>query len=318
RHGPLAPVAIAVSASLFFILGAAVMELGRRHPSSSLMNLFEHRLGASHRVAAAAMTVILFGVTVAMIAGAGALLHEQFGLSIKGTELLCALVAWLTVVAGLRAIVAVNSVIVPCMIAFVVALFALRGPSFGAGGFALPSTALAQAPVLLWSAFAYAGLNVGLAIPVLVPLGRVQGRWQTLVLGSLLGSGALFTMLLLIHLVLAQSRIMTGMQVPMAALVATLGPALRGLFTTVLLCEIYSTLIANAYGIAAELSARWHSTLATRTAVVLALATVFAQVGFARIVAVVYPVFGYIGIALLLALLAPIRRRRSARHGHVH
>jgi len=318
RHGAVAPAAIGFSATLFFILGAAVMELGRRHPSSSLMHVFQQRLGRVHRVAATAMTVILFGVTVAMIAGAGALLQEQFGVSAKLTELLCALVAWLTVVAGLRALVAANSVIVPCMIAFVVGLFILRGPPVTAAPFGFSLKQLPHASVLLWSACAYAGLNVGLAVPVLVPLGRVQDRWQTLVLGSLLGSGALFAMLLLIHLVLLGTSATAGAQVPMAAVVATLGPVLRGLFTAVLLCEIYSTLIANAYGISAELSGGRNSSLGTRAAVVLALATVFAQVGFARIVAVVYPVFGYIGIALLLALLLPIRRRGSARHGHVH
>ena len=311
--GPGAIFAIFLATVLFFALGLFAMRLGRERALPTFGAAASALLGQrGGRAANILLLLLLFGVTVAMVAGSGALAAEVFRAPFAAGALLAALLAAATVLLGLRAIMVVNSIIVPCMLAFVTLTFAYSTAS----GLIRPALS-APLPAPMWwppvrAAVTYAGFNVGLSLTVLVPLGHVPANRRTLAAGALLGACGLGVLLLLLHILLASSYgALRGWEVPLLFYARSLPLPLRAGFVLVLWAEIYSTLIANVYGLAEELSSLTGWPRGTLAVCLLTAAYAACQVGFARIVAVAYPIFGYAGLLILAALI--VRSRRPLR-----
>lgn len=327
RYGDRALWGLAVTTFLFFWCGAFVMSLGRARGASTFKSVSDHLFGRKlGRFVHISLLVMLFGVTVAMLAGSGALFAEQTGIPFALGALLSALLTVVTLIGGLQGLMTANLIIVPLMMTFIT----------GAFGYGLlwrhdvplhTVLASAHAPLVIpggWllSAALYVGFNMGLSVTVLIPLGRIPASRATLYLGALLGACGLGAMLFMLHILLASFYpVIAGYEIPIGQLITQLSKTLPGGvwtswtlrlgFVAVLWGEIFSTLLSNVYGLSCELSGVFGRSQMVRVCIVLTFAFVFCQVGFAHIVAYTYPVFGYAG--LLLVLLAVIRDRPSLR-----
>lgn len=326
RYGEQALLGILISTLGFFLCGDFVMRLGRNHGVDTFGDVAVHLFGKRFgRVVHVALLLMLFGVTMAMLAGSGALFAEQARVPFVLGALLCAGLTALTLIGGLRGLMSANAVIVPLMMAFIAWAF-VYGLFWGhlvSMTWAAPVQAL-RAPVpidWLLAAALYVGFNISLSVTVLIPLGREAGTRMTLTVGTLLGALGLGIMLTLLHILLASfyGRIAT-FEIPMGQLVTLLssslapGPIaylLRAGFVAVLWGEIFSTLLANVYGLAAEISPRVVRSRMTRVLLILTFAFALCQIGFAHIVEYFYPVFGYAGLMILV--LGYIRERRYFR-----
>ncbi len=313
RYGTFAVAGIGITTLLFFVLGLYAMSLGRLHAVhtfSEVSDLVMSKL--SSRLLNGMLLILLFGVTVAMMAGSGALLSEQFHWSFGFSALITGVITALTLLLGMRGMMTVNSMIVPTLIVFVVTLFGYvwwtsHGTLIHSS---IPITGVPHATRRLFlSAITYAGFNIGLSLTVLVPLGHVANRWRVFVLGALFGAVGLGLLLLLLHLLLV-SIYPTGVQyeVPMGYLAKSLPPVLRYGFVFILWAEIFSTLLGNVYGIASELSRNATHSYFRWVIVILTTSLIVCQVGFARIVSITYPIFGYVGLFILTIILLSERR----------
>lgn len=313
RYGTFAIIGILSTTLLFFILGLYAMSLGRLHGVHTFSEVSDLVMTkTSSRVISFLLLLLLFGVTIAMMAGSGALLSEQFHWSFGISALLTGVITALTLLLGIRGMMSVNSIIVPILITFVISLFAYVW-STTQGTVIHSAIPLVQTPNTIWalllSAFTYAGFNVGLSLTVLVPLGQVADRKKILVIGALLGACGLGLLLLLLHLLLV-SIYPAGIhyEVPMGYLAKSLPPMMRYGFVFILWAEIFSTLLGNVYGIASELSRHAKHSYFRWVIVILFAAMMVCQVGFARIVSVTYPIFGYLGLFILFVILLSERR----------
>jgi len=326
RFGEQALLGILISTLCFFLCGDFVMRLGRNHGVDTFgevaIHLFGKRFG---RIVHVALLLMLFGVTMAMLAGSGALFAEQAKVPFVLGALLCAALTAVTLIGGLRGLMSANAVIVPLMMSFIVWAF-VYGLFWGhlASMSWVAPVPTARGPVAMdWllAAALYVGFNISLSVTVLIPLGHEAGTRTTLTVGTLLGALGLGIMLALLHILLASfyARVAT-FEIPMGQLVTVLsshmapGPLaylLRAGFVAVLWGEIFSTLLANVYGLAAEISDRVVRSRMTRVLLILTLAFSFCQIGFAHIVEYFYPAFGYAG--LLILLMGYIREHRYLR-----
>lgn len=314
RFGNKGYFAIALATILFAWLGYRLMVLGHELSARSYRELnsylFGPRLGAVMNVM---ILVMLFGVTIAMIAGAGELFRERMGISFQIGAIVTMFITFMTILRGIDGIMRANTMIVPLMVGFVLfsALHVLK--TSGVHGAWLAGTMGSHVSPLQTgvAAILYSALNIGLAAGVLVPLGADIADQQTLKYGAVIGATGLGAMLVaVLFTLLAHYPQALLYSVPMGYIAAQIGTSVQWLFVAVLWGEIYSTLVGNVFALGAQFGRRSAPTSPVAFLMILGLAYAGSQVGFTNMVAYAYPAFGWTCVLLLIALLWP--RRVSA------
>ncbi|MCF8563776.1 hypothetical protein LLE49_03360 [Alicyclobacillus tolerans] len=314
RFGNIGYIGIGLSILLFTWLGYRLMILGHRLNAKSYREVNAYLFGRWIGTAVdAALLVMLFGVTVAMLAGAGELFRERMHMSFQIGVLITIAITFFTVLRGIEGILRANTIIVPVMVSFVLfaAVHAWHNHGFvrtwqWGQGFTGSSPWLG-----LTSAVVYVSLNIGLASGVLIPLGSNTKDPGALKAGALMGALGLGMMLLAVTFTLfAHSPTALHYAVPMGYIATQLGRVVQWVFVFVLWGEIYSTLVGNVYAIGTQISSRSTRLSALYIALILGAAFLVSQVGFVNIVRYAYSLFGWICILLLMALLWPRRELR--------
>ncbi|MDI3256268.1 MAG: hypothetical protein QJR01_00830 [Kyrpidia sp.] len=306
RHGWASYGAIVLASLLFGVVGSRVLLLGADLDGRSSRSLTLHLLGPWVAPAVdVTMGLMLFGVSVAMLAGAGALFEERLGLSFSLGVVITASLCYLTVLFGLNGIMKANDVVVPLMILTTAWISFHHFGAASASFSSLPSSAVKSAI----SAVSYAAFNLGLSVSVFIPLGRQIRDGRILRAGAWIGALGMGLMLLCANA--AMSRywpVITDLELPMGGLARELHPAVHAVFIAVLWGEIYSTLIANVFGLirmVQDLGRRVHP---GSVAILLLVAAFFiSRIGFSNLVHGLYPIFGYVSLLLLFLLLGPRR-----------
>ncbi|SDC24863.1 Uncharacterized membrane protein YkvI [Paenibacillus sp. UNCCL117] len=304
RFGWAATVTIGITTLLFTWLGIKLMLLASRMNSRSYEDvnnlLFGPRIGS---YVSLVTLISLLGVSTVMLAGGGSVLTEQLHIPYQAGLLVTLSAACLLLIRGMNAIMAVNSIVVPMM-----ALFSLLNVWHAS---ALPSAGnwlhltTDFSPLRVWlSPFLYAAFNLAMAQAVLVPLGAAIKDRKVLLLGGLIGGATIGGMLLAAHIALSSQ--MPGIQqfdIPMGHLIGRAGGWLQGLFFLVIFGEIFTTLLANVYGLCLQLEQRLGIRYLIAMPLVLLTSYAGSQIGFKALVSSLYPLFGMLSMAWLVLLV---------------
>ncbi|MFB5189366.1 YkvI family membrane protein [Alicyclobacillus fastidiosus] len=315
RFGPIAYVAILFVTVLFAWLGYRLMALGALLQATSFRDLnaylFKPRLQKCIDIV---LLLMLFGITVAMLAGTGELFKEQFHLPFSVGVLAAMIVTFLTMFFGMNGLLKVNSVIVPTLVTFVlytaIHTWMYVHPTTHAVVFPEGQNYYVGFPVWL-SSLLYAAMNIGLSVGVLVPLGGQIGDLRILRRGATMGAIGLGGMLVAVSFALfAYMPDATAYAIPMAYIASHFAPWLKILFIAVLFGEIYSTLIGNVYALAVTMTNE-RKRLLLYSGVLLIFAGLLSHVGFRAIVTYAYTAFGW--ISLFFVLTIALHRTRLPR-----
>lgn len=310
RYGWMATLTIGVTTAFFILVGTRLMVLASELNAQSYEDLnrylFGDRVG---RLFSLFTLIILFGSSSVMLAGAGSVFSEHLGLAYQLGLLFTLGLAFLLLVNGLPSIVAVNSLVVPLMLlCSALSVVSVWGePGDGAwlrnGG---------DAPILkIWTApFLYAAFNLSTAQAVLVPLGAAVKERFVLLWGGALGGLGIGIMLWAGHFALsAHMPDIARYEIPMGRLIAEFGRSVHLLFAMVIFGEIFTTYIANIYGLALQIRQRTGWTLTPIIAVTMLAGYIISQIGFSSLLSVLYPFFGMVSMIWFVWLLG---RRRVA------
>lgn len=302
--GPLGFVGIMLASFGFIWLGNRMMLMGARLKANSYEEfneyLFGRRIG---RVMNGFVTLILFGVTTAMISGTGALVEEQIGLSFHLGVVVTLIIAYFVMLRGLDGILSVNSLVVPMMI-FFCTLIGVNGLIHWFDTFELTIMS-ERAPTGAWimPSVTYISFNLAMAQAVLIPMGAEIGNERVIKNGGLLGGLGLGVMLLATNLALSlQAPEVLQMEIPLAPVIADLGMFVKVLFLAVMWAEIFTTLIGNVYGLAANLESIFPVGQKKMLLILFTASYVLSLIGFSNLVKYAYPLFGYCGIATMILL----------------
>ncbi len=302
---------LCLSSALFFAFGYMALVLGRNLRARSYMDVVRFTngkiLGTFIDIV---VTVFLFGGFAAMLAGAGAVFSEEFGLPAAWGTAGLAIASLLTVLAGTKGVLNANGITVPFLIACVlaVATYALFLHPFDPQAMANAACLPRAAPNWLVSALNYVSYNFVIALAVLAPMGAAGGKKPSLRMGALLGGiGLGLGMLALFMGIFADIAAVRGAEIPMLAVSAGLPPALRYAFAAALLLAIYTTGVGNLYGFSQRTDAR-----PLRVAATAGAAFLVSRLGFSALVRYLYPAIGYCGILLLIGMVYARLTKRPA------
>lgn len=310
RHGIWG---IALATALFALAGVATMRLGAAVAARSHRDVLVALGGGGFGgLADAVVTGFLFAGTGVMMAGAGAIAGEQFGLPPWVGSLALAVATLLTVLLGLVGVVRATAVVVPALIGGVVALtgYALLEPPPAPA----PAGAAVATPAAPWwwlAAVLYASYNGVLALSVLAPLGRETQDARLQIIGGAAGAAALGLTAMLIHQAMyRQLGTVAAFEVPLLEVARRQSPLAGMGYALVLLAEIYTTAVAGLYGVTARLAPEGGSAYRWACVGLTAAAFALSRLGFADLVGTLYPLAGYLGIPVLGLLAVRVVRRQ--------
>ncbi|MCM3626551.1 hypothetical protein M3194_04130 [Paenibacillus glycanilyticus] len=309
RFGYWGTLTIAVATALFIWLGGKMMiiasDIGAKSYEDLNIALFGEKYGKwiSHF-----MLLILLGVTAVMLAGAGTIFYENWNISYQSGLIITIAACYFLLRKGMKAILTVNAIVVPIMLLFTVLIMLDTFQTPESSRFITISTDHS-----VWAAWAspflYTAFNLSMAQAVLVPLGAEIRDRKTIVLGSWIGGIGIGIMLLAGHIALSVH--MPGIQqfaIPMGGIAKQLGHVVQYIYIFLIFAEIFTTLIADIYGLTLQLQERLKWSRPVLTFGVLAFCFVASQIGFGPLLSTLYPIFGLISLGWLYLII----RRKMA------
>lgn len=299
-------VGIALSSAVFIFFGILILQLGYKLKAESFLPVVKEVAGEKIGfVIDMIITFFMLGVVVTMAAGAGAIFVEQFNLPAILGSLFMVGISLITVVLGINKVIESIRFVAPILVISILGLALwtiFSDPQTLVRNLSVNETARAAVPFWPLAALLYSSYNLVLAIPVLAPLGALS-QPKALRSGAIWGGLGLGICAVAISAsILTRAPEATRFEVPMIAIAGSLSPAIRTLYSLVLVAEVYTTSVAGLYGFASRLAKegtaayRW---LAVGTAVIGLL---LARVGFSNLVSFLFPVEGFAGFLLLGAL----------------
>ncbi|WP_077617402.1 hypothetical protein [Bacillus sinesaloumensis] len=308
QYGLLGLVGIGISGFLFIWLGTRIMIIANRIQADSYKEFNEYLFGKKIAlVVNTLMLLVLIGVTSVMLSGAGAVFHEQLGLSYQlGILVTCAL-SIVVLTYGSKGLFGVNMFVVPIMIFFSIVIAVEVISSDAASLLLIPEL---ESRNIKWmiSPFLYSAFNLTMAMPVLVPLAKEIDQEKTLRWGGFIGGGALCLILITSHISLSALPNVESFEIPMAEVMKNFMVAFYWLYILVIYGEIFTSVIGNLFGLERQLKNTIKLPSTIIVIGILAVAYVISQLGYGSLISFLYPLFGYMSLILLVLLSRPIKR----------
>jgi uncharacterized membrane protein YkvI len=312
KYGTIALLTILISTALFIWFGTKVMLLAHDIGAASYEDLNKHMFGSRlGKWFSLLLLVELFSVSIVMLAGAGSVFREQLGQSFLLGICVTLALGFLVMQGGMKGIVAVNTVVVPTMLIFTGIVFyqTMQSPSF------LTFDWLHQAdpypPGRAWIApMLYAAFNLASAQAVLVPLGSSVKDREAIRLGGILGGVGLGLLLIVGHISLStHAPDIFQYEIPMGLVVAGMGAAIHFIYLVLIYSEIFTTFIANIFGLSLQVEQRTRLKRQTIIACALLLCFCISFVGFKALLSTLYPLFG--ALSLVWFTMVVVRSRAA-------
>lgn len=308
RYGKWGVLTILLSTVLFIWLGTKMMLLARTIKADSYEDLnrqlFGDRIG---RGLSLFTLVVLIGVNSVMLAGAGSVFMEHFGLHYQ-------IGLWVTIIStyimlgrGIGGVMKLNSIVVPMMITLSLAIIANTAGSPSAARFLTLNTDMGLAAA--WAApLMYTAFNLSMAQAVLVPIGSHTNSRRAIIWGGVLGGLGVGFLLMAGHFALSAN--MPGIvqfEIPMGSIAQQLGTTIQIVYIVLIFMEIFSTFVADVYGMTLQLRHRLKLSPRLISIGILLICYLTSQFGFSTLLSLLYPLFGMFSLlwAIILAIYRP-------------
>ncbi|WP_103106030.1 YkvI family membrane protein [Brevibacillus reuszeri] len=301
QYGTQGLVGILLATALFAWAGIQIMLISYRTQANSYQEvstyLFGHPFGTVFNTL---LLTVLLGTTSVMLAATGAIFMESFQLSPQLGIWISMIMIFFVTRKGLFAIHHVNSIFVPALIAFTFLVFIYTKP------WEDTSVTVESLRPLAWlsSPLYYVALNVSLTQAVLIPIGRHSKSEKPLIAGGIIGGLGIGLLLLLAYSSLSAN--MPGIQqaeMPMIALLQGAGKGIPLLFSLLVYAEIFSTLVANVFGLSEQIRQVTRLRGPTILLGILAISYFISFVGFSSLLRFLYPLFGQLVVFFLVMLV---------------
>ncbi|MNN58013.1 hypothetical protein D3C81_1730360 [compost metagenome] len=149
----------------------------------------------------------------------------------------------------------------------------------------------------------YAAFNLSMAQAVLVPIGSHAPNRKIIISGGLIGGAGVGFMLMAGHYALSAN--MPGIvqfEIPMGSIAQQLGSLIRIIYILLIFMEIFSTFVADIYGITLQLQPRIRLDRRFISITILFICYLTSQFGFSALLSVLYPLFGLFSLLWAAAL----------------
>lgn len=314
--GALGIVGTVVATVLFAFLGMNLSQLGSRFQTTSHQHVIYHICGKYLGIVVdVIITFFLFGVTVVMFSGAGAIFEQQFGISSFVGSIFMAGLTIASVMLNVKKVIILISTVTPFLLLLVIAItvhsllnYDISSTELQAAG----ATGNQGASHWLVAALLYVSYNIAAGAAMLTVMGGTVKDEKVAAWGGIIGGVGLGILILLINIsMLTQLKEIAAVPMPMLFIANNISPTMGAIMSVILLGMIYNTAVGMLYAFSARLVKP--ETARFKGSVVLFGAAAFGAsfVGFITLVGTVYPVMGYLGFTLIAAIIYTWVKKRG-------
>ncbi len=303
RFGFIGFIGILLSGYLFISMGTKIMLKSHELKAQSFEQFNEFLFGKWFaKFMNIMMMLMLIGVSAVMLSGAGAVFHEQLQLSKQLGILLTIALGFLTMMVGMKGLFAVNTFVVPIMIAFnlFLMIYSINHYPFLEKIFMIPHADDGWKSVV--SPFSYTAFNLAMAQAVLVPIaGEVRDR-DTIKFGGYLGGFFLTLILISSHITLVMIPNVTQYEIPMAVVMKSFVASFYYIYITIIYGEIFTSVIGGVFGLEKQLSNHWKKSSISNFLIIFIIIYSLSFFEYSKLLSYLYPLFGYMSLLFLILL----------------
>ncbi len=296
---------------LFLYVGVSFITTGYEHKFPNGSDIFEYycgkKIGKFYDYFSIVFIYMSFFV---MIAGAGATLNQQYGLSTSFGGIILAVLAVITVVFGLGRIVDVIGKIGPVIVVMSIALgfsaIFQNMEGLKRAGEIIPQLNLMKASTnWLYAALSYVGFCMLWLAAFMSSMGASANSKKEAALGAVFGAAAFSAAVIIVSLgLLANIEKVAGSQIPSLIIASNIHPSVAVVYSLTVVAGIYTTAVPLLWTVSARIADEKTTKFKAVTAVLAAIgAVVGLKVPFDRLVNIVYVINGYVGILLLIIMV---------------
>jgi uncharacterized membrane protein YkvI len=315
--GYLGIIGAIISTALFAYLGMNLTRLGSRMQTTSHKEVVYGISGKLiGRIVDYIIIFTLFGVGVVMIAGAGSIFSQQFGLpSFLGSTVMAILII-ITIMLNVQKVITIIGSITPFLILTVVGLSVYSLFTMDSSFAALDPIAreqLSAVPNWFLSSINYVSFNIAVGASMAILMGGTEKNEKVAARGGFLGGLGLGILIILSHLaIFSKVDVVGGADMPMLQIANDLSPTLGIFFSVILFAMIYNTGVSMLFSFSARFVVMGTKKFKIFVVIVGVVAYILSFVGFTQLVSMFYPIVGYLGLFLVGALIfADIKHHRN-------
>lgn len=307
-----------LSAAIFVFLGMALASMGSRLQARSHKAVVHAVCGPQlGTLVDGLITFFMFAVTVVMLAGAGALLEQQFGIPTALGSALVTLLVVGVVCLDIRRVITLIGTVTPLLVLVSLGVAAFAVMTREADLATLEGIAASQtAGASHWwlGALLYVSYNIVAGVPILAIMGGTAPDERSARWGGLLGGVILGVLMLVIALgLLSRLDSIASLPMPMLSLIGEVSPLFAVLMALIILGMIINTAVGTLYSFSARFLPAGTPRFRVGSSLIGLAAYGCSLLGFVSLVGTVYPFFGYLGFFLMAAIFAAWVRQRRAR-----
>lgn len=295
-------IGILISGLLYIPICSIVMKISIKHNLHSyneLINLVSP--GVLGKITTLFMSFFLISSSAIILAGSGALLHQYFGISKWFGLILIAILAIAVLLRDTKGLIEINSLIVPSLIIVIITLFILYILlSKESMTISYLKTIPYKKNYWLFSAIIYGGFNSLCCSGVLVPLSSEIRNVKVLVWGVIFGSLGLTILSWSINLMLMLNEpYIHKYEIPLLYIAHRFGNLLQILLLMIIWMEMFSTEVSDIYSVSRTIEHIFKIPFKKAIFTIFIFSVPISQIGFARLIEILYPVFGVISVIFM-------------------
>ncbi|MFA9396665.1 MAG: transporter [Clostridiaceae bacterium] len=320
-YGPISFVTIIICVFLYIIICKIIIYISLKYRLTSY-DSFINKIDKSYMgyITHICTSFFLIASASIILAGSGSLLNQYFNISKWFGILIMSSLTLYTLLKDTNGLIKINSFIVPSLI-FVITLTFILYISFSKN---IPSTMELKAISInedFWiisllkkynlniflifipflSSILYGSFNILSCSGVLVPLSFEMKNKKVLDRGIILGAvGLTFLTLIINYLLLVNTPSIYKYEIPLLFILNRFGKPMQILLLVIIWMEMFSTEVSDIYSVGKTMENSLNIPYKMSVIIILAIAIPISQIGFVKLISILYPAFSLISFIFLV------------------
>ncbi|MCM1992080.1 transporter [Oceanirhabdus seepicola] len=309
-YGLMGFTGLLICCLIYMVTCNLIVDISQKYSLSSYTELIT-KVGGGYfgKVTELFTSFFLISGAAIILAGSGALINQYFGVSKWLGIFIMAIVALVVLLNDTKGLIFVNSFIVPSLVLTIILIFTMY-IIFFRHSISLDSLIRAREYKTynfqgMWflSALLYAGFNILSFTGVLVPLSKEIKNKRNFIYGIFLGAIILTIISLMINLLLTSNiPNIFKYEVPLLYIANHFKGPLEVLLLIIIWCEMFSTEISDIYSVGKTMEKKYNIPYKKCVCIILAIAIPISQLGFKRLITILYPLFGFVSVLFIIKI----------------
>lgn len=230
-----------------------------------------------------------------MISGFCAFLEQEFNISKIMSHILILVICYFIFQKNINGITKINDIVIPFIILIIIYIALVKTNK--ACDYFLENIKIEKVNFkFLLDSLIYANYNLLTIVPIIITIQKFITKKKNIKKIAIISSIIIFILSMAIFILLLQTRSnISNLEMPIIYIVGKYGKQYKYIYSLIIGVAIFTTAISSGYGYLQKYES--DKKIYNKKIIYLMLGTILSvQIGFSRLIEILYPMFGFIGI----------------------